>query len=145
MTEFEPGTLPRWCNAKTIRRGLLDGVAARCHERRVVCPGAMAGRDGPQMSRQGREAMWRTSIGQAAGLLVGAALLAVACGTPTAPAGAPAKPGGQSPAGGGAAGSEPAAGAASQAAPGPRQHVRVSYGAAVGSMVPIIAANKLGE
>jgi ABC-type nitrate/sulfonate/bicarbonate transport system substrate-binding protein len=88
--------------------------------------------------------MWRVNMGRGAALLVGAALLAVACGTPAAPAGAPAKPAGQSPSGG-AAGSEPAAGAASQAAPGPRQHVRVSYGASVGSMVPIIAANKLGE
>ncbi len=89
--------------------------------------------------------MWGASIGRGVALLVGAALLAVACGTPTAPAGAPAKPVGQSSAGAGAAGSEPAAGAASQAAPSPRQHVRVSYGASVGSMVPIIAANKLAE
>src|SRR5262249_30230231 len=89
--------------------------------------------------------MWRAWMGRGAALVVGAALLAVACGAPTAPAGAPAKPAGQSPSSGGAAGSEPGAGAASQAAPGPRQHVRVSYGASVGSMVPIIAANKLGE
>jgi|SRR5581483_1483368 len=70
------------------------------------------------------------------GLIMVAVLLAVACGAPAAPSGqgAPA-PSGASPAG--------AAGATS--APGPRQHIRVSYGAPVGSMVPIVAANKLGE
>ncbi|HEY7063401.1 MAG TPA: ABC transporter substrate-binding protein [Chloroflexota bacterium] len=82
----------------------------------------------------------------AAALLVAAALVTLACGGSASPAAAPAKPASQPPSGAASGGgAAPSAGSASHAAPGPRQHIRVAYGAAVGSMVPIIAANKLGE
>src|SRR4051812_17318022 len=92
-----------------------------------------------------RRAMWRASDQRGPGLLIVAALLAVACGAPAAPTPATGKPASQPPAGVASGAAAQAANPASPAAPVPRQRVRVSYGAAVGSMQPIVAAKMLGE
>ncbi|HLH25258.1 MAG TPA: ABC transporter substrate-binding protein [Chloroflexota bacterium] len=85
--------------------------------------------------------MKRASIIPRAGLLLAALLVAGACGSPAPPAAAPAPPGGPAAASPGVS----APSGASAANPATRQHVRVSYGAPVGSMAPIVAANKLDE